>query len=189
MRYLVLLRHLLVLFLRWAVIVLFGLLLTVVIAGVVSRFLANFSVWLTQHGIKGFDFLPRGQIRWSEEAAVYLLLWSSLLGSAAAFDAKSHLGLDYLISKLHPGAQQLAEMVVYVISGIFAAVVMVGGGVVLVSETLYAGQRSAAMGLPVGWLYAAVPIAGFFFLLFSVEQLIKILFIIKSKNAKNANTL
>lgn len=175
--------------LRWAVIALFALLLAVVVAGVASRFLASFSVWLAQRGVDVGALLPRGQIRWSEEAAIYLLLWSSMLGSAAAFGAKGHLGVDYLVGKLHPDAQRIAEIIAYIVSGVFAMVVMVGGGIVLSRETLQAGQRSAAMNLPVGWLYAAVPLAGLFFSLFAIERLIEIFWIKKTNKVDNGNAV
>ena len=50
---------------------------------------------------------------------------------------------------------------------------MLFGGIKLVSITLYYGQLSPAMKLPMGYVYLAVPVAGVFLALFSIEFLIE----------------
>lgn len=111
------------------------------------------------------------QAGWTEEAAIYLLVWVSLLGAALTYEEHGHLGVDYLVGKLDPAAQRLAAIFVELVVLGFALGVLVIGGWVLVFETLAKGQLSPTLGLKVGYLYAAVPISGVFFTLFALEHL------------------
>ena len=45
----------------------------------------------------GSRYLWGAQIKWTEELATVLLIWVSFLGTAAAFEAKAHLGIDLLV--------------------------------------------------------------------------------------------
>jgi len=138
------------------VIVVMGILVLDVLWGVLSRFVLG------------------AQSRWTEELATMLLIWASLLGAGAAFGDKGHLGVDYFVKKLHPDAQKTMTVVATLVVGFFAGAVMVYGGYELVSKTLASGQVSPAMGLPVGYVYLAVPISGLFILLYCVEDLMQV---------------
>lgn len=138
------------------VIVVMGILVLDVLWGVVSRFLLG------------------AQSRWTEELATMLLIWASLLGAGAAFGDKGHLGVDYFVKKFHPDAQKIMTVVATVVVGFFAGAVMVYGGYELVSKTLASGQVSPAMGLPVGYVYLAVPVSGLFILLYCVDDLVTV---------------
>ncbi|MBP7275843.1 MAG: TRAP transporter small permease [Kiritimatiellae bacterium] len=113
------------------------------------------------------------QSPWTEELATYLLVWVSLLGASAAFASGGHLGLDYFFGKLHADARRLAEILIHLTVGFFAVAVMIVGGHMLVARTLAAGQVSAALGIPMGYVYLAVPISGVFLLFFCAERTIE----------------
>jgi TRAP-type C4-dicarboxylate transport system permease small subunit len=117
-------------------------------------------------------FIIGEQIRWTEEVAIYLLIWVSLLGAAVAYADNAHLGVDYFVEKLNPQVRSLAHRIVHVIVGLFAVFALVIGGTRLVVQTLQGGQVSAALGVPVGIVYAAVPVSGLFFILFAFEAAI-----------------
>jgi TRAP-type C4-dicarboxylate transport system permease small subunit len=53
----------------------------------------------------------------------------------------------------------------------FAGVVLIGGGLQLVRLTLGLGQRSAALGIPMGWVYSALPLSGVLFVWFSARRI------------------
>jgi TRAP-type C4-dicarboxylate transport system permease small subunit len=57
---------------------------------------------------------------------------------------------------------------------VFAAGVMVGGGVRLMWITLTLGQTSAALGVKLGYVYAAVPLAGLAIVCFSLASLLEL---------------
>lgn len=113
------------------------------------------------------------QSRWTEELAIYLLVWISLLGAAVTYGEKGHLGVDYFVGKLHPAAQRVAAFAVDLAVLVFAAFALVYGGYVLVARTLEADQMSPALGVPMGYLYLSAPISGVFFVTFSLEALIE----------------
>lgn len=119
-------------------------------------------------------FVLRRQAAWTEEAAVYLLIWVSMLGAALMYEERGHLGVDYLVGKLHSSARFIAEICVQLVVFCFAAAVLVYGGWILVKETLEQGQLSPTLGLRVGFLYMAMPVSGLFFCIFSLEELVRL---------------
>ena len=108
-------------------------------------------------------FVLRTPSSHTEELARYLMIWLGLLGGAYGVGTKSHLAVDYFMA----GLQAAVELAVLV----FAAAVMVGGGVRLMWVTFTLGQTSAALGLKLGYVYAAVPLAGACIVVFSVASL------------------
>ena len=134
----------------------FALLTTDVLWGVFSRYVLG------------------AQSRWTEELAIYLLVWISLLGAAVTYGEKGHLGVDYFVGKFDPAAQKVAAIAVELLTLIFAGFALVYGGYVLVARTLEADQMSPALGVPMGYLYMAAPLSGIFFVLFSIESLIEL---------------
>lgn len=111
------------------------------------------------------------QSRWTEEVAIYLLIWVSLLGAPLAYREGAHLGLDYLVSKFDPAARLLGRIMVEGIVLLTSLFAFVYGGSRLVGETLASNQLSPVMGWNVGYLYLAVPLCGLFFSLFAIERL------------------
>lgn len=140
--------------LEWLTIGMFASLLLDVLWGVVSRYLLG------------------SQSRWTEELAVYLLVWVSLLGAALVFRDRGHLGVDYFVGKLDPAARRLCAIIAEIAIMVFAGFVLIGGGWMLVSETLGSGQLTPAMGWPIGYLYSVVPLSGLFIMAFSIEHLV-----------------
>jgi TRAP-type C4-dicarboxylate transport system permease small subunit len=115
-------------------------------------------------------YILGSQTRWTEELAIYLLVWISLLGAALTYAEHGHLGVDYFVGKLDPAAQWLAALAVALLVLGFSLGILCYGGFVLVSETLSSGQISPALGWPVGYAYLAVPLSGLFFTLFALEH-------------------
>lgn len=142
--------------LEFLTIALFALLVLVVLWGVVSRY------W---PGIPPSD--------WTEELAVYLLVWVSLLGSALMYRARGHLGVDYFVRQFDPAAARLAVFAIELCVIAFAGFGFGYGGYRLVADTLGAGQLTPVLQWKVGYLYAAVPISGFFFVGFAIEHLLE----------------
>lgn len=146
-------RQLLVGGLEWLLVAGFGALTLDVLWGVFSRYVMG------------------EQSPWTEELAIYLLVWVSLLGAALTYAEKGHLGVDYFVGKMDPAARKLAAIVVELLVLGFALFALCYGGWVLVTETLAAGQISPGLGIKMGYVYFAVPLCGAFFVLFSAEQL------------------
>lgn len=137
-------------------IVLFAALVCDVLWGVVSRY------W---PGIAPSD--------WTEELGIFLLVWVSLLGSALTYRERGHLGVDYLVSQFDPAAQRWAAIVVELCVLVFAGFALCYGGYRLVTDTLAVNQLTPVLQWKVGYVYAAVPLSGLFFVAFSIEHLLE----------------
>jgi TRAP-type C4-dicarboxylate transport system permease small subunit len=106
---------------------------------------------------------------WTEELASFLLVWCGVLGAAYALRVGEHLGMEMLTEKFPLPVQMHLEKFVRVAIIIFA-IAMLFGGSLLVQMTFELKQRSAVLGLPMAWVYIAVPVAGFLFICFACER-------------------
>ena len=111
------------------------------------------------------------QAKWTEELARFLLVWVSLLGGALAFGTKGHLGVDYFVGKLHCDARKLMTIFSHFVVLLFSISIFLYGGTYIVVESLKLEQMTPALGWKMGYVYLALPISGFFMLLFTLENL------------------
>jgi len=110
---------------------------------------------------------------WTEELAVFMLIWVSLLGAAVALGRGAHLGIDYFVGKLPAKVRLGTEVIAFLSVSAFSLLVMVIGGIDLVASNLELGQESPALRVKVGYVYLAVPISGFFLTLYAVIGLVE----------------
>ena len=125
------------------------------------------------------------QAKWSEELARFLLVWVSLLGGAVAFGEKAHLGVDYFVGKFDPSAQKFVTVFGQLVILIFAVSIFIYGGMRVVNNALLMEQMTPALGWKMGHVYMALPIAGFFIILFAFEQLLETLASDSSRKEEN----
>ena len=107
----------------------------------------------------------------TEEIARFLLIWIGLLGAAYAFRMHSHLGLDLFTAKMEPSRRHAAEIFSQVMSFIFAAWVMVYGGISLVKLQFDLGQTSAALEINMGYVYSVIPLAGVLICIYAIDNM------------------
>jgi len=118
-------------------------------------------------------FILKNPSIWTEELAIFMLIWVSLLGAAVALNRGAHLGIDYFVGKLSPKKRLYTEVFVFLCISLFSVTVMVLGGIDLVISTLKLQQLSPALGIKVGYVYLAIPISGFFLALYSIIGLVE----------------
>ena len=118
-------------------------------------------------------FVLKNPSTWTEELAIFLLIWVALLGAAVALNRGAHLGIDYLVNKLSIRNRIYTEVFVFLCISLFSLCVMIIGGTSLVISTLKLGQISPALGVEIGYVYLAIPISGFFLVLYSVIGLVE----------------
>ena len=147
-----------------------------VIWGVLTRSIGSMVVSISSRtGWEPWSWLPTGQASWTEELARFLLIWVALLGGAVAFGTKGHLGVDYFVGKFHPEARKLMAVVAHLMVLFFACSIFLYGGWRVVSDTLAMGQTTSALPLKMGHVYLALPIAGVFMVLYTIENLVETL--------------
>jgi TRAP-type C4-dicarboxylate transport system permease small subunit len=113
--------------------------------------------------------------RWTEELAGFQLSWVALLGAAWVLRENAHPGLDLVYQHLGPRLRRGADVLGAALIGLFSSVVLVYGGVRLVTMTQQLGQKTAALGWPMAAVYSVVPVAGALLTLFALEILLRAL--------------
>ena len=94
---------------------------------------------------------------WSEEVSRFCFIWLSLLGASLAVERRAHFGFDQVTMRLRPRARRIVERCAGAVVLIFALVLLVTG---IALMDLTAGERSAALDLPIALVYAAAPVSG-----------------------------
>lgn len=97
----------------------------------------------------------------TDEMARFLFIWVALLGGAYTLGQRRHLAIDLLPVITKGATRYLVNFSIILAIAVFAALVMVYGGLDLVGRTLQTGQVSPALRLPMGYVYIAIPFAGF----------------------------
>jgi len=137
-------------------IVIFGLLVIDVLSQVFSRYILNTSFAFT------------------EELARFSLIWLSVLGAAYLSGKRQHLSMDFLYNKFSEKDKKRALIFIEICISLFALIVMVIGGFNLVYITLHLDQLSGTLRIPLGYIYAIMPVSGILIFLFSIYHLSKI---------------
>lgn len=110
--------------------------------------------------------------QWTEEVARMLLIWVGLLGGVYAYREKAHLGLDLLRHKVGAVGQKRLNMISDICCGSFALAVLVVGGGALVQLTWELEQTTAALGIPMAWVYIVLPLSGVLIVYYSIVSLL-----------------
>ncbi|HFQ7792903.1 TPA: TRAP transporter small permease [Escherichia coli] len=87
-------------------------------------------------------------------------LTDELLGAAYTVGAQRHLSIDLFALALNKRKQLLLSIVINVLILGFAGSVIVTGGLKLIDKTLATSQVSAAMQIPMGYVYIILPLSG-----------------------------
>ncbi len=117
-------------------------------------------------------FIIKNPSSWTEELATYLMIWVGLLGAAVALNRRAHLGIDYFVLRWPPKTAAVVEAIVYLLVFLFSASVLVGGGLRLVLITFRFGQLTPALKLPMWVVYLAVPTAGIFLSIYTLDLMV-----------------
>jgi TRAP-type C4-dicarboxylate transport system permease small subunit len=118
---------------------------------------------------------------YTDELSRYLLIWVGLLGASYAAGKRMHLAIDLLPMKLTGRAHEVLGLVIEVAIFLFALVVMVFGGARLVALQLMLEQTSAALRVPLGYVYLALPVSGLLIMFYSVLYMLDRIHILRGE--------
>jgi len=110
----------------------------------------------------------------TDELAGYLLIWVGVLGAAYVAGRKEHLAIDILVQKSSPSRQHLLLFIIHMLILLFALSVMVTGGVVLMYTRFVLDVKSAALQLPLGYVYIVLPISGLIITYYEVLHILQL---------------
>ena len=117
-------------------------------------------------------YLLNSPSSFTEELARYLFIWIGILGAAYASGQQTHLSIDILPTKLNPPNRIKLRIFINILIILFSITVLVigGGNLVYVNDLL--GQSSAALEVPLSWVYSIVPVSGLLVVFYKVHEII-----------------
>ena len=115
-------------------------------------------------------FILKSSLPWSEEASRYLLVWTAFLGGAYGVRQGAHIGIEAFAMLLPKKVQKVLNILV-MIGSIVICVVIFKYGASIVSTQLSKGQLSPAMRVPMGYMYAAIPVGMVFFIIRYIQNI------------------
>lgn len=117
-------------------------------------------------------YLMNSPSSFTEELARYLFIWIGILGAAYASGQQTHLAIDILPPKLNPVNRIRLRIGINLLIILFCLTVLVVGGGNLVYVNYELGQSSAALNLPLSWVYSIVPVSGVLVIFYKVNEII-----------------
>jgi len=106
----------------------------------------------------------------TDEISSFSLIWVGLLGAAYATGMHLHLAIDLLPEKMVQKNVAFYDGFVYLSVFVFSFCVMIIGGARLCQLTFQFEQTSASLGIPLGFIYLVVPLAGLLICYFSLDS-------------------
>lgn len=106
----------------------------------------------------------------SEELLTYSFTWMSLLASAYVFGKRDHMRMGFVADKIKGNAKKVLDIVIEVLTFGFASLAMIWGGSSIMMLSMQ--QRTASLGIPMGYVYTVLPLAGLFIAVYAILNII-----------------
>ena len=106
----------------------------------------------------------------SEELLTYSFTWMSLFAAAYVFSKREHMRMGFLADKLNKKKLTILNSIIEIIIIAFALIVMVYGGISITSLSMT--QKTASLGIPMGYVYIVIPITGVVIAVYGVLNVI-----------------
>lgn len=106
----------------------------------------------------------------SEELLTYSFTWMALLASAYVFGKRDHMRMGFVADKIKGSAKKVLDIVIEVLIFGFASLAMIWGGSSIMMLSMQ--QRTASLGIPMGYVYTVLPLAGLFIAVYAILNII-----------------
>ena len=106
----------------------------------------------------------------SEELLTYSFTWMSLFAASYVFGKRDHMRMGFVADKLSPDKLKVLNIILEVITIAFSSIVMVYGGISITKLSMT--QKTASLGIPMGYIYLVIPISGILIVIYSVLYII-----------------
>ncbi|RPH20032.1 TRAP transporter small permease [Buttiauxella warmboldiae] len=116
----------------------------------------------------------------SEELLRFSLVWLSMLGMALVAGKNQHISLTLLMDKVSPAVQRWWMIILQITFAAFSVWVLIIGGLKISSISML--QISPALGIPMGKIYYALPVAGGLIIIYSLMNIVDL---VKAMNTQN----
>jgi len=139
--------------LEWSVVILLVIMLFSVLWGVGTRYIFE------------------DQSSWTDELARFMLIWVSIVGATYISGKNAHITIDLLPKSISQKNKLKLEIIASLIILLFVVAIFVIGGMRYVYISFHLGQRSAALELPMGYVYSILPICGIIIIYFKIKTI------------------
>ncbi len=106
----------------------------------------------------------------TEELLRFSLVWISMLGMAYVAGKQQHISLTILVDKVTPKVRHAWMIILQLTFMAFSASVLIFGGLKISAISML--QVSPALGIPMGQVYYALPIAGALIIVYSILNIV-----------------
>lgn len=103
-------------------------------------------------------YLLKNPSSWSEELVSYLFAWMSLLGASIVVGERGHMNIPIIVDRMGAKARKVLAIFAEIIAFVFAAVILVYGGMQITNLAM--GQMTSSLGVAVGVFYVVLPLSG-----------------------------
>ncbi len=141
-------------FLKALVVIGNGVMLLLVFAQVISRYVFNYTPYF------------------GEELARYLFVWVVFLSLPLVARYGGHMAIETLTSRVKGATLKFLNILADIFTIVFMGI-MVWYGIIMVIRTNY--QTSPAMQIPMSWVYSVIPFGCAVMLIYSVANLVNVL--------------
>ncbi|MCJ7856394.1 TRAP transporter small permease [Lachnospiraceae bacterium NSJ-143] len=117
-------------------------------------------------------YVLKASLPWSEELSRYLLVWTAFIGGAYGVRLGAHIGVEAFTLLLPKKVQKVLAILVMIASIVLCAVIC-KYGFSIVQTQLAKKQLSPAMRIPMGYMYAAIPIGMILFIIRYIQDIIE----------------
>ena len=119
---------------------------------------------------------------YTEVLSKYMFVWLIMFGSAYVFGLREHMNIAVVRDKMPTKLRIVIEMISELIIVLFAVGVLIYGGFKQTVDQM--GQLDAALQIPIGFIYAAVPISSCFIIFYFIYNEIKLYLELKAASMK-----
>ena len=117
-------------------------------------------------------YLLGAALTWSEEFARYGLVWITFLGAGIALKRRAHMGVLAIVEMFSPGIRKGVQVFTVFAVMVFLFIATLKGTELAVFNMK---QFSPAMGLPMGYVYLAIPMGCLVMIIHAADHLLDLL--------------
>ncbi|BDC97194.1 TRAP transporter small permease [Treponema saccharophilum] len=115
-------------------------------------------------------FVLNDAASWTEEFLRYSLIWLTMLGVPYAYSRNQHIAIEFIAQTFSAAGKRVNQIFIEVLVLFISVVVLVAGGIMVTMNA--SGQVSPALGMPMVFYYAGVPVCGALMIVYTLPRLV-----------------
>ena len=109
----------------------------------------------------------------TDELAGFFLIWVGLSGAAYVAGKNEHLAIDLMLQRSGPIRKKILNITINIIILLFSFFVLIVGGTWLVYTRFALEVKSAALEIPLGYVYLILPLSGLLIVYYTTDNIIR----------------